>query len=445
MTTPTRTTPADPLGVLLTLGVLGERSDARLLELYRSRSVGSGEAFRVLVERHGPMVLAVCRGLVPDRGEAEDAFQAVFLVLIRRADEIRKADSLGPWLHGVALRVARRARRRSARRSARVRPVDPESLSSHAARDPAPDATAPIHAEIDRLPERYRCPIILCGLEGLSYEQAARALDISEPALRGRLHRGRKRLEARLARRGVAAPGSLALAGPPAGLVETVLAQAAAGSLSSLPGSVSSLAKGAILAMSLSSWKPLALASLAALGLVGSVVLAQQAGTEKAERPANPPAPAPIVKAGDDLPAEQREHIRELLKNRPAPEQVAARGKAARDALRRPRDFEIPDGTPLEDLLKIIKAKTATGDDSGIGIHVDPVGLSKADVTLTSPVQAVGGLTIGAALESGLNGLGLDYHVEYGMVHIDSEDRTARHRIKAVEEKLDELIELMKK
>src|SRR6478609_5970023 len=103
MTTPARQSPTGPLKTLLTLGVIGEETDARLLDLYRGRRTGAEEAFRILVERHGPMVLAVCRSLVADPAEADDAFQAVFLVLIRRAGSIRKGDSLGPWLHGVAV------------------------------------------------------------------------------------------------------------------------------------------------------------------------------------------------------------------------------------------------------------------------------------------------------------------------------------------------------
>ena len=101
------------LVTLFDSGSLGSQSDRDLLEWFQTDSGPAGqEAFRILVERHGPMVLGLCRSLVRDQHEAEDAFQATFLVLVRRAASIRRRDTLGPWLHGVAAKVARRARSR---------------------------------------------------------------------------------------------------------------------------------------------------------------------------------------------------------------------------------------------------------------------------------------------------------------------------------------------
>jgi DNA-directed RNA polymerase specialized sigma24 family protein len=115
------------LDTLLTVGTLGALSDGELLDHFRRDSATTGqEAFRILVERHGAMVLGVCRSLVRDPHEAEDAFQATFLVLVRRADFIRRRETIAPWLYGVACRVARKARIRSARRRKREIGVDPE-------------------------------------------------------------------------------------------------------------------------------------------------------------------------------------------------------------------------------------------------------------------------------------------------------------------------------
>ena len=178
------------LDTLFSAGTLGSLNDGELLECFRSREEACGhEAFRILVERHGPMVLGLCRSVVRDPHEADDAFQATFLVLVRKAGSIRRRDTIGPWLHGVALRVARRARHRSARRIARQAPLA-DDLS-------CPTGTSPerehvlglVHDEIARLPESFRGPLVLCCLEGLSYDLAARRLGLSEPTLRGRLHR----------------------------------------------------------------------------------------------------------------------------------------------------------------------------------------------------------------------------------------------------------------
>lgn len=428
MTTPARRTAAGPLTTLMTLGVVGEESDARLLDAYRSGRPGGDDAFRLLVERHGPTVLAVCRGVVPDAAEADDAFQAVFLVLVRHAGAIRKAESLGPWLHGVALRVARKARRRALARSSKLRIVAPEALAHAAA--PA-DRSDLIHAEIDRLPDRERRPLILCTLEGLSYEQAARALGISESTLRGRLHRARKRLEARLKAEGVDAPRSFVPPAPPAALLEAAVARATAAS--PVPASISTLAKGALLAMSLSSWKPAVFSSLATLGVVGAAALAQQAGPEKggeappavrAEEPkAEPPAPP----------------------KRPTEEEIEAKNVAIRALLTAPCPVDAADqpdeNIELEQLLKRIKEATTTPDWPGIPIHVSPYGLSIADKHLrSSGLFQPKGRSLGEALREYLALLGLGYAVDWGFLNIDSHASAADRRIDVVERKLDALI-----
>jgi RNA polymerase sigma factor (sigma-70 family) len=171
-------------------------------------------AFSTLVSRHGPMVLGVCRRVLGTRPDAEDAFQATFLVLLRRANALQAADSLGPWLYGVAWRVASRARAGNARRrleeenAAATRPEQTETDCSAARRE----LHAIIDEEINRLPEKYRRPLVLCYLEGLTQEAAARQLGWKAGVLRGRLDRARLRLRGRLARRGLAPAATLAIA-----------------------------------------------------------------------------------------------------------------------------------------------------------------------------------------------------------------------------------------
>ncbi|MDG3006526.1 RNA polymerase sigma factor [Paludisphaera mucosa] len=436
MTIPKRRTAAGPLHALMTFGVLGEETDARLLELYRSRRPGGDEAFRILLERHGAMVHSVCRSLVRDTSEADDAFQAVFVVLVRHAEGVRKAESLGPWLHGVAIRVARRARRRSRSRASRLRVVDPANLDRVVGRAGAPDHSAMIHAEIDRLPDRDRRPLVLCGLEGLSYEQAARTLGVSEPTLRGRLHRARKRLEARLKKQDVAVPTSLVPAAPPALLVETVLAQAAGVSLAAIPVPVSSLAKGAILAMTLSSLKPIVFSSLATLGLVGSVVLAQQAGPSSAE--SHQQAPASKPEEGRKSPPVSTPKPPRLL----TPEEREARNKLIQAALENPIDLDFPEGIDLEDLLKHVKKVTSSADDDGIPFYVNPVGLGVTQQTMSSVRMTLISKEkpLGEALKGYLGTLNLGYVIKDGYVLIDSRAATAEARIDVLEAKLDALI-----
>jgi RNA polymerase sigma factor (sigma-70 family) len=160
------------------------------------------------------MVLGVCRRVLGRLPDAEDAFQATFLVLLLRANALQDADSLGPWLYGVAWRVASRARAGNARRrldeekAAATRPEQTEADCSAARRE----LHAIIDEEINRLPEKYRRPLVLCYLEGLTQEAAARQLRWKAGVLRGRLDRARLRLRGRLARRGLAPAATLAIA-----------------------------------------------------------------------------------------------------------------------------------------------------------------------------------------------------------------------------------------
>jgi RNA polymerase sigma factor (sigma-70 family) len=184
------------------------------------------EAFAKLVERHGPLVLSVCRRLVNHEQDAEDAFQVTFLVLARRARSIRKRGSLSSWLYGVAFRVACKERAGAAQRRRHE-----HELRGRPAANGTPDADwrdvrGVLDQEVSRLPAHYRDPVILCYLQGQTAEEAARQLGCPRGTILSRLARARERLRGRLARRGLALS---------AGLLATGLAEEAAVASVSVP------------------------------------------------------------------------------------------------------------------------------------------------------------------------------------------------------------------
>ncbi len=201
---------AGQLFTLYHLGAIGDLTDGQLLERF---TAGKGQpaelAFGALVERHGPMVLRVCTNALRDPHDAQDAFQATFLVLLRKAPELWIHDSLGPWLHRVARRVADRVQM-SARRRREYERKAAESRTTLGFEGCGPDEPAMVlHEEIDRLPERYRVPVVLCHLEGQSHELAAKTLRVPVGTLKSRLHRARDLLRGRLTRRGADLPAGL--------------------------------------------------------------------------------------------------------------------------------------------------------------------------------------------------------------------------------------------
>jgi RNA polymerase sigma factor (sigma-70 family) len=195
---------------LFDVGAIGGLSDRELLDRFSARRGESAElAFAALVERHGPMVLRTCRKILRDEQGAEDAFQATFLVLVRKSASVRMRECLQPWLHGVACRVSSCARATADRRRRHEKRAAELACQSENGQEWDDLGTA-LHQEIDRLPERYRLPVLLCCLEGLTREQAAVRLGWPAGTVQSRLARGRGRLRARLIRRGIA-PGSVAL------------------------------------------------------------------------------------------------------------------------------------------------------------------------------------------------------------------------------------------
>ena len=184
------------------------------LEMMRSASEA---AFTALVDRHGAMVLGVCRRELSDPHDAHDAFQATFLVLVSKAATVRHWETVGGWLVGIARRVAARARVEGARRRRHLAQfgVERAALGDGSLTVSTPEAEpdyAPLLAEVDRLPERFRAPVVLHYFEGLSTEATAQRLGCARGTVLSRLSRARSRLKDRLERRG-AAPAVLIPAG----------------------------------------------------------------------------------------------------------------------------------------------------------------------------------------------------------------------------------------
>lgn len=189
------------LTTLFEAGSLAGAPDSLLLERFvAAEEPARSAAFAALVDRHGPMVVALCRRLVHEPGGADDAAQAVFLVLARRAGSLRGGESIAPYLFGVAVRVARRANRSSQRRRRAER--QGAEMAARSRGPIAPEADwSDLYAELERLPDRLRSPLVLCYLEGRTNEQASATLRVPLRTLRRRLAEARDRLQRRLGRR----------------------------------------------------------------------------------------------------------------------------------------------------------------------------------------------------------------------------------------------------
>ena len=190
---------------LFARGAVGHLTDAQLLDRFTGEHDAEA-AFEALVVRHGPAVLRVCRRSLRDPNDAEDAFQATFLVLARRARAVGRPDSLASWLYGVALRVSRKTKIATARRRRHEQLAAGGTDTGH---EPRNDVVSIVREEIARLPEQLRVPVHLCYFEGKTYEVAAHHLKVTEGTIRGRLASARNLLRGRLSRRGVGGPNVL--------------------------------------------------------------------------------------------------------------------------------------------------------------------------------------------------------------------------------------------
>jgi RNA polymerase sigma factor (sigma-70 family) len=298
----------------------GQGSDGSLLRCF---AIGRDEeAFATLVGRHGPMVLEVCRRVLEDSHHAEDAFQATFFILARKAGAIRKGDSVASWLYGVAVRVALKMKATAARRRAHERQVVVVDEPDPAVEVARAELRPVLDEELGRLPESYRAPLVLCYLEGKTNEQAARELGWPKGTVAGRLARARELLRGRLRRRGLALSSGLlaallgesaATAAVPATLAGSTIQAAgvfATGTVAVASASApAALAEGVLQTMMLTRIKIAAVLLVVCVCGTGAGVLAQRAG----------PGPA-LAAAGDadkDRAAEEAKRLKaELLKLR---------------------------------------------------------------------------------------------------------------------------------
>jgi len=328
------------LRALYNIGTIGDLTDGQLLERFATDADEVAElAFSALVERHEAMVWRVCLAIVRDEHHAEDAFQATFLVLVRKARSLWVRDSLGPWLHQVACRTASclrttvKRRRKLEQRCAKQDP--PRCVEAGIRRDPELDAA--LQEELNRLPEKYRAPVVLCDLEGHTHQEAARFLGWPIGTVKSRQSQGRRLLRDRLVHRGLglAAAGAVleswteaAVAALPRNVPRTTVNAAMQQSARLLTGfgvsaHVLSLTKGVLRAMVWIRLRFLAVATLAvglASGGASVYVLGVQEPAPKDGQPVpnrptattaqTPPPPTPTKATGEPATAMSQAKLR---------------------------------------------------------------------------------------------------------------------------------------
>ncbi len=337
--------------VLFQAGTALGQSDSELLDRFVQRR--DEAAFAALVERHGAMVLRVCRQVLADEHDAQDASQATLLVLARRADAIHGRESVASWLHGVALRVAAKARVAAARRRAHERRAGSMLAAAHEIEpgfDFVPDCERWqwLHDELGRLPESFRSPVVLCYLEGLTQEQAAIQLRCPIGTVQSRLARGRAKLKTRLEKRDMNLSAVFACmsltphqtaAAPEAWVAATVnLASRFVGSNPAGSGArdtAITLAEGVLRSMTLAKLKLAASVILAAAFMLAGVAvwasghrrLGPVAAEASVEQPRDEPQPG-LVQAAAATPTEPQRKVKRVLRGTVRDEQGRPVAKA---------------------------------------------------------------------------------------------------------------------
>lgn len=460
-------------------GSVSGLNEGQLLDRFVARN--DAAAFEAIVAQHGPMVMTVCRRWLRDPNDVDDAFQATFLILVRKAGTLRDRGLLGNWLFGVAFKVAARARSTS-RRHETTHNLAETLIASEPAH--SGDADEPeLYEEVHRLPDKYRSPIVLCYLEGLTHEEAAERLNWPVGTVKGRLARARDLLRSRLIRRGVTVASSApvleilardaqALGTLTPRLVEHTIRMAANVSTAVAAGFVSAnafnLSQGVIHVMLVSKLKSLAVAFVVAGTLVtGAGVYAYQGGpavknVEKFEtaktRVAAPdvPKPPPVAPApanppvlggggfggggGGGLGSDEMDPHALRIKIAELGPRIAARDKSPKtkailEKLESPVSMSFANETPLEDVLKYIKSSTQGANNTLIPIYVDPNGLKDAEKTLTSPiVMDMEGVPLKTTLRLLLKQLDLAYCVRDGVLIISSVDGVYQELMEAESE-----------
>ncbi|WP_165073768.1 RNA polymerase sigma factor [Paludisphaera rhizosphaerae] len=289
------------LRTLFEAGTLGGLADGQLLKRFAARDGAAAEAaFALLVERHGAMVLRVCRSILADTHAADDAFQASFLVLAQKAGSLRARDDIGPWLYQVAYRVSSCARSAAARRRRHEQAAAEKRAG--ATRAETPEDVGPIvHEEVNALPDRYRAAVVLCCLEGRTHAEAARRLGCPVGTVESRLARGRERLRVRLARRGLS-PSLIPVAAPfqaplPVALVDSTVGLASMLAAGRAEGAAVVLLKQVLGDMLMTRLK-LSLAALGSVAVLSAAVL-----TLQPKGVAGPPEPKAEIKAPEAVAA----------------------------------------------------------------------------------------------------------------------------------------------
>jgi RNA polymerase sigma factor (sigma-70 family) len=302
-------------------------TDAQLLESFLLH--GEEASFEALVRRHGPMILGVCRRVLHDRHDSEDAFQATFLVLLRKASSIGKRELLVNWLYGVAYRTALKARNATTRRRVKERQVRDMAQKQITTDGAIQDLLPLLDQELSRLPDKYRVPIILCDLEGKTRKKAAQQLRLPESTLSMRLDRARAMLAKRLARHGkVFSGGALALAVsqsmaspsvPPSLVSSTVkigalVVAGKTGAAAAISAKVAALTEGVVKTMLLTKLKTMA-AGVALLGVIafgGGLLLHRTAGAFAVDEVKQETPPTKSAKVKNTL-AVQEPKLRDTL------------------------------------------------------------------------------------------------------------------------------------
>ena len=418
---------------LFAQGSVSGLSEWQLLDRYASRRDES--AFEALVARHGPMVLGVCRRVLDDPHAVEDAFQATFLVLVRKAGSLGERDAIGHWLYGVACRVALRARCDAARRRSREVPGGRPEAAARGDEPGGDELAAVLDEELGRLPAKYRAPVVLCFLEGLTHEEAARQLHWPIGSVKGRLARARELLRGRLARRGLAPSAALLAATQgreAAAAVSDSLRQATVQAAIQITAgqapaavasaSIAGLAEGVLTTMYLTKLKVTA-AILGASGLiaVGGWGLAQSS------------------RATNGGAADARVVVEELKGSSVTaaePAAAADMSQSWREALEKPIGLNLQNAR-LEDVLKTIKRMTQSSGNTGVPIYVEPEGLQEAGATLDSPVTINATKhSLRTALDAALRRHKLGATIRDGLLVVTSRSEVALIELQTLNEQL---------
>jgi RNA polymerase sigma factor (sigma-70 family) len=308
-----------------------ESGDAELLGRFRHDQ--DEAAFEELLRRHGPMILGVCRRVLRNDHDIEDAFQATILVFVRKIGSINSGKSLANWLYGVAYRTALHARSRSIKDRMRDRRVAIEVAGQAQSSNEMDSA---IDEELNRLPERYRLPILLCELQGKTHKDAASTLGWPEGTLSVRLMRGKQMLSKRLTRRGLAPAALLALASTEAtaGVSRTRLHSAfdaAKNGFASPNGPINELADGVLRMISLNKLKTIGVSVVAIVVTISAMTVLQRTISSAASLEAGA-----LVQEGDD---EIKKRPNEQPQKVDSKEVILSLKKERIDALRKLRDW----------------------------------------------------------------------------------------------------------